>query len=205
MVNMMCTNSKIRDELYQLLYNQSLFLIHTPNMRRPAMAQLCERSLSLITHAIVSYNAIEATKSFFKVATHHEALKQEIVMVAKALPNLKYFAINFWSFQIEPSIGVDWKAGSHQETEAHSALAGERPDFEDGGFMTRTLTDLVNTHPTIETFALLRNMQPRGSLSWDKKNKDTVKKAIARNARKCMEKVYKGKQRKHNRTGDTGA
>jgi len=146
--------------------------------------------LGLVTHLVISFNATALTKAFFKATTYEDALCQNVAMISRFLPNVRYFGINFWSFQLQPSLSVDTSIIARSKTSIRSAAADERPDFRDPSFLNRTLLDLLNAHTGIELFAFLRNMQPRGRLNWGRENKNNVKKALSRDLKKCMAKVY---------------
>lgn len=179
---MMGTNSRINSELRDILYTRSLFVVHTPNIRKPTLPLLSDRALKSITHLLISFNATEATKATFRSSTYQEALNTIISTISPLVPNLKYLGINFWSFQLAPPRAPD----------AHPCLKppnAERPDFTDISFITKALLEFIKSHPGVEYFGLLRNMRARGALNWGR-NRDAVKKALARDVRKCVEKVY---------------
>ena len=183
-VSMMCLNSNVRDELYEILYGQSLFLLHTSGLHKHTITYLSDRALKHITHVTISFIAAKSTKAQCQTISYQEALKHLIVKVGKLVPGTQYLGVNFWSFQLEPRFAID------KHPKMNTDATTERPDFRDTAFISRTLTDFVTDHPSIQTFALLRNMQPRGHLNWGRENKATVKKALARDIKKCMAKVY---------------
>jgi hypothetical protein len=179
---MMCVNTAICDELHGVLYGNSLFVVHTPNYRRPELPVLSDRALARITHVAISFNAIDATKKFFQVQNYQETLIETINAVKNTTPNLLYLAINFWSDQLHQPV-------TGKASNGYLLTERERPDFRDTLFLNRTLLDLMRTHASINIFALLRNMQPRGTLNWAR-DEDTARKSLSRDLKKCMAKVY---------------
>jgi hypothetical protein len=183
----MCANSTFRDELYTLLYRQSLFVVHTFNSKRPQIQTLSERARSYITHLVISYNAIEPTKEFFKVPSYPQALNSAIDATVPLVPNLRYFGINLWSTQFVRIFPSDLQAAT--TAKPWKEKQDDRVDFRETSFLTRPLIDLIKSRPAMESFVLWRDMQPRGQLDWNR-NKDNVRKALARDIKKCMKKVY---------------
>jgi hypothetical protein len=185
----MCTNSVIRDELYCILYNQSLFVVHYQNYKKPTMPVLSERARGYISHLIISFTANETTKTFFDVDSYPRAFTKSIAMTEPLVPNVRYFGVNFWSLHFERLFPTDTKVTMDVHRRFRSARKDDHADFRDTSFLTRTLNDLIHAHPAIESFALLRDMQGQGHLNWNR-DKVTVKKALARDVMKCMKKVY---------------
>jgi hypothetical protein len=185
--NLILVNRALRDELYEILYGNSLFIIHLQNHRKPNMPYLSAHACSYITHAVISYNAIPATLTFFDKPLHPLALLEALNGITPLLPNLRYIGINFWSPQLPRLVPENIGTVAAPTTRDPHAITLE-PNFKDMRFITRALIDLIKSHPAIETFALLRDMQPRGRLNWNR-TKENVTKALSRDIRKCMAKV----------------
>lgn len=185
--NIFLVNKYLCNELYEILYSNTLFIIHLPSTYNPRMRTLSGRARCYITHAMISYVAIPETLTFFDTTSYPLALDSAVNAVTPFLPNLSYFGITFWSPHFPrlfpaPSTTEKLKADEQMKNEDVT------PNFTDMLFLSRTLSTLTQTHPKIEKFALLCNMQPKGELNW-KRDGGSVRKSLVRDLRRCMAKV----------------